>query len=154
MPPRRDTGRIRWTTAAPGDLADAVRDAVGDLSPLLGQVARNAEERLRDAYPVAVRAKVPERGGLAEEIIRGSTIRADVREYRGDLEMSIYVQHTSIKLYPINRGKIRHPVYGRRPLQIQPVPAGWWQDACDAAGRGLEDDLFVMLDTVAARVQP
>lgn len=153
MPPRKDTGRIRWTTAAPGDLADAVRDAVGDLSPLVGQVARNAEQRLRDAFPVAVRAKVPERGGLAEEVIRGSTIRADVRERRGDLEMSVFVQHTSIKLYPINRGRIAHPTYGRRPLQFQTAPGGWWQDACDAAGRGLEDDLITMLDTVAARVQ-
>lgn len=114
----------------------------------------NAEDRLRDSFPEAVRAKVPRAGGLADEIIRGASIRAEVRESRGELELSVYVQHPSIKLYPINRGKVRHKVYGRRPWQLQTVPAGWWQDACDAAGRGLEDDLFLLLDTAMSRVRP
>lgn len=142
MARRSSEGRLRWVSSTPADLAAALRAASDDLPRLLADVAKRADEHVRQELPAAVRANVPNRGGLADDIVRGTTTRTTVKESGGSFEVVTFAEHPSIKLYPINRGRVKHPTFGGRPWVVQTIPGGFWTEACRQSTRVVTDELI------------
>lgn len=137
------SGGIRWTGADPAAVAAAMDRAAEDVADGVRRVVREVPEALQRTFPDAARAKMPRRGGLADIVAR-----ADLTVEPGGSDDRPQVIATArgrgISLGPLNDGDLRHPVYGRTRGRwvSQRVPAGMWQDACDAAAQGSDDELL------------
>jgi len=141
---------IRWTGADPADVAAAMERCADDVAEGLARVVGDVPDALRRTFPDAARAKMPRRGGLAA-IVASSDLRIDPG---GTVEQPQVVATASgrgVSLGPLNDGDLRHPVYGRRRGRwvSQRVRSGMWQDACEAAAEGSDDELLQELRDAA-----
>ena len=121
------------------------------------------EQTFRPALKDATYAKIPKRGGLAE-IVATSKINV-VRRFGGSrpsmlLKLTRAIQGGTIDLRSINRGRLRHPVRqrkaemgsGRQVWVSQEIPAGFFDDATDAAGAETTRAMRLALHQAAADV--
>jgi hypothetical protein len=146
------SGGIRWTGATPADVKAAMDRCADDVTDAVGGVVRGVPDELRRTFPDAARAKMPRRGGLAA-LVASSDIEVDPGGTDDRPQVVATVAGRGISLGPLNDGDLRHPVYGHRKQRWarQRVPSGMWQDACDAAAEGADEELLQGLRD-AARV--
>lgn len=144
------SGGIRWTGADPADVAAAMDRAADDVTEGVRGVVRGIPDKLRSTFPDAARAKLPRRGGLAD-LIASSDLAVDEGGTAERPEVTVTANGRGVSLGPINAGDLRHPVHGRRRGRwvSQRVPSGFWQDACDAAAEGSDDELLEELRDAA-----
>lgn len=61
----------------------------------------------------------------------------------------------SVDLNELDQGRLKHPVYGNRKVWVtQPVKAGWWTDALNAAPvlNDVREEVVRVIGTVAAKL--
>ena len=144
------SGGIRWTGADPADVAAAMDRAAADVAEGVELVVRGVPDELRRTFPDAARAKLPRRGGLAD-LVAAADLVVDTGGAEGRPSVEVRADGRGIALGPLNAGDLRHPVHGRRRGRwvSQRVPSGFWQDACDAAAEGSDDELLEELREAA-----
>lgn len=142
------SGGIRWDGAGPAAAADALRHAADEVPEVVARVVRKIPDELKRTFPDAARRKMPRRGGLAD-IVAAADITA-VEDVSGDrVEVIATATSGRVDLGPLNAGDLRHPTYGRGRWVRQRVPSGMWQEACDDARKGTDDELLQDLREVA-----
>lgn len=144
------SGGIRWTGTDPADVAAAMDRCADDVTEGLRRVVRDVPDELQRTFPDAARAKLPRRGGLAELVARAD-LAVDVGGTDERPTVEVTANGRGIALGPLNAGDLRHPVYGRTRGRwvSQRVPSGMWQDACEAAAEGSDDELLQELRDAA-----
>lgn len=98
-----------------------------------GALKRELLRELRNAVKPAIpdvrasaRSRLPKAGGLADLI---ADSKMAVRTRLTGASAGVRLQATSpYAIGAINRGRLRHPVYGTKTLVVQKVDAGWWDD--------------------------
>lgn len=109
-----------------------------------------AVKPLKEAARDAARQRLPHRGGLAEKVAKSkfSTRRRSGR----DPGIKI-VAKDPIDLASIDRGRLRHPVFGNRRVWVnQSVPAGWFTDAMEKGAADVRRELLEVLGDVEKKL--
>lgn len=94
---------------------------------------------------------LPARGGLAAIIAR-SKISTKTRT-SGRLTGIKITSTSKHAVDEINRGVLRHPVYGRAKWVTQSVPAGWFTDPIEADAPEIRDAIQRVMQDVAAKLE-
>lgn len=58
-----------------------------------------------------------------------------------------------VDLPAINRGRVRHPVYGRSPWVLQRVQAGFWDRAVAASRAAVDREMQAVADDLHRRIE-
>lgn len=99
----------------------------------------------------AARVSLPNRGGL-NEWIAGAKFSVSTRSGK-DPAIRLSVQKRGHDLAALNRGRLRHPLYGnRRHWYLQQIRAGWFGEAMTGLAPGVRRDLVDVMDDVARRL--
>lgn len=103
--------------------------------PMRATAKRRAEEIL------------PHRGGLARRV---ASARMQTRLRTKGNETQVSVRATSqLSLRSIDRGRLRHPVFGNRNVWVnQPVTRGWWTDSMKKHAPDVRRELVKSLDDI------
>lgn len=127
-------------------VARRVRAAGGGLS---GEFRTGLQRAAAPAAAAARRAaaeELPQRGGLAERVA-GGTFTAKVRAGVGSAELTVTAD-AGMDLSAMDRGRLRHPTYGRPGSWVtQSIPPGWFTKRMEAeADRVVEPVVKAALD--------
>lgn len=117
-------------------LAARVRGRLREISKPLGEeVIREGSEGM------------PARGGLRDHLMTGGKVGVSI--LRSSLTIRLQ-ERSGIQLEPLNRGKLRHPTFGREPWVSQSVPAGSYSAAFlarrDEVAREVMDEMTQLLE--------
>jgi hypothetical protein len=111
-------------------------------------VNRVTEQLKQDARESALR-KLPRRGGLAERV---AGAKLSTRR-RGGRNPGIRVTASGMgQLGALDRGQVRHPVYGDEPWVVQQVTPGWFSEPMEAGRDDVARALEELLDDLAAQL--
>jgi hypothetical protein len=89
---------------------------------------------------------LPQRGGLADRVAKS---RMTTRR-RAGRNPGISIQAKGMpQLRAMDRGVVRHPVYGRGPWVTQRITPGWFTDPMEAGAAGVRRELLRVLDEAA-----
>lgn len=106
--------------------------------PVRGQVKANA------------RAILPQRGGAARLVARSSVT---TRGKAGKHPSVRIVAKNGINLYAVNRGILRHPLFGRRKhWYTTPVQPGWFTDPIERAKPHIQRELIEAMHDIAVKI--
>lgn len=136
-------------------LAHLARDlkAVGekDLRRELFRGIQRAAKPLKAAARQAALDELPAAGGLAERVA-GSKFSVRTRAGR-DPSVRV-VGAGDLDLRSLNRGRLRHPVYGHRSRWVdQAVPPGWFDNAMERTADGaVRDEVLHAIEVVRAKL--
>ena len=141
-------GGIRWEGGGPAAAARALERAQDDVREVVADTVRALPDALRRTFPDAARRKMPNRGGLAD-IVAGADLTVSESTTGDRVEVEVRASSGRVSLGPLNRGDLRHPVHGTGRWVSQRVPPGMWDDACDDARKGSDDELRQSIREVA-----
>jgi hypothetical protein len=140
------------TVTGADQLSQLARDlrAAGekDLRRELLRGIQRAGKPLKAAARTAALTELPSRGGLAERVA-GS--RWAVKTRTAGRGVGVRVTGAGdLDLRSLNRGRLRHPLYGKRGHWFdQPVPPGWFDDAMQvAADEHVRDEILAAITAV------
>lgn len=111
----------RMETLADGRISDAAGDALQASVPLVESSGRKGALAL------------PSRGGLAASASSSLPLRSELQ--RGETaSLTVKVLPGPVLKDPAsaNRGRLRHPTFGRTPFVVQLIQPGWWTNAMKA----------------------
>lgn len=119
---------------------------------------REFNRSLRDASKKPIsRAKsnasrLPHKGGLAEKVAKSRITQKNRLSARNP---TLAIQATNdVNLWRLDRGRIRHPVYGDRDKWVtQDVPSGWWSDAMKESEPEVRRGLAKTLDRIQRKLE-
>lgn len=126
-------------------------ELVGDLDELAsGRLERDLQEALEESAEEIVKAVaesaeliLPHRGGLAAQVARSRIV---TRVTRNGVTLTAVASS-------INRGIVRHPVFGRRGSTVtQRVRPGYFSRPFVAAEDAVQDRLTKVLERIIARL--
>lgn len=114
-------------------VARRLRD-IGDreLKRELFRGINRAVKPLKDEAAKGALQTLPRRGGLAAKVAK---VRVRVETRTGASTAGVQLRGTvaGMNLRAIDRGQLRHPVFGNREVwTVQSVPAGWWSRTLDS----------------------
>ncbi|HEV8569814.1 MAG TPA: hypothetical protein VGQ92_22465 [Actinoplanes sp.] len=133
-----------------GILARALRQAADkDLQRELAAGLNRAAVPLRAEAKASALAVLPRRGGLAARVAgaRLTTKRRGGRNPRVRIEAKGMPQ-----LRRIDRGSVRHLVYGHPPFVTQHVTAGWFTKPMEAGAPRVRAQMVRVLDEIARKI--
>lgn len=129
-----------------------------DLRRELLRSIQKASKPLKTGAKEAALEDLPKSGGLAERVaaskwststrlgVRSPSIRITGRGTAG-------VVSKQLDLNSLDRGRLRHLTYGRRPWKDQAVKVHWFSDRMELiADTTVRDDILSAVDTVAAKL--
>lgn len=134
-------------------LSKALKQA-GDkeLQRELSRGITDAMKPLRIAIKKSAMDTLPTRGGLDRRVSRSSfrTVRRGGSRIAGVR----LTAKNSLALGKLNRGTVRHPVFGNREVWVtQRVRPGWWDRPVDASAPQVRRDVIAAMDRVAKKVE-
>lgn len=130
----------RWASGLRKDLMRQIGRAVRD-SQVRPEVARSAL------------ASLPRRGGLADRVAAARVI-SRVRLAGQNVGVKVQARAKGADLGAINRGRVRHPVFGRAPLVTQAVRPGYFDRAMDSdVVDGVRAAVVDAIDDTARRLE-
>lgn len=95
---------------------------------------------------------LPKRGGLNAYVARSRTNLKPLAG-RGDAVVRLTTAKKGSDLRAINRGRLRHPVFGNRKVWVtQSVPAGWFQKSVESQHDEVRREVVKVLDEVAEKI--
>jgi hypothetical protein len=98
-----------------------------------GRLLDAAERGLEESVPTLVAApargvsRLPRTGGLAAQVAR-TKVTAEVSRLAGVRLQVNGEPGAVVDPGAINRGRVRHLTWGRKPWHVQLVPPGWFSD--------------------------
>jgi hypothetical protein len=113
-------------------------------------ISRAAKPLIADVR-ASFRDRLPKRGGLAERVAK-SKISAKRRMSGRSAGVRI-VGTNNYDLGSINRGRVRHLVYGHKPWINQKVQSNTWTDPLEAGAPVVEAQLEQVMYDVARKIQ-
>lgn len=134
------------------DLAKALR-AAGEsgkgLRRELLRAIREAAKPVKGDVQESWASRMPRRGGLA-----GRPLRLGARTRMAGARVGVRLVTTNgYDLQSINRGRLRHPVFGRSVYVDQAVPAGVITDPQERAAPDVRAELIEAIDRIRRRVE-
>ena len=128
-------------------LAAELAKLAASMETQLQTAVERAVQPLRQDIPSSARATLPRRGGLNQRIAASSI---SIRRGRGSLSV---ITSNGYQIQNIDRGQVRHPVYGNRGRWVsQTVSPNWWTKPITKAmpkiRRDVDRELQRILDQV------
>jgi hypothetical protein len=120
---------------------------------------RELNRSLRDASKKPIRLakanaaeRLPRKGGLAEKV---ATSRITQKNRLSAKNPTLAIQAANdVNLWRLDRGRIRHPVFGNRDKWVtQNITSGWWSDAMNEAAPEARRELAKALDRVQRKLE-
>jgi hypothetical protein len=135
-----------------GEVAKALKQA-GDKElrkELYSSLNRAAKPMVADAKKSAA-AKLPKSGGLNKRVAKA---RMSIRRRAGSRPSVKIVASGMSQLGLINRGRVRHLVYGRAPMVDQAIPEAkdWFTEPMQARAGEVRREIVKAIDTVARKL--
>lgn len=121
-----------------------------DLAKRLNKSINDAMKPLRQTLPQSARAKLPRRGGLAELVAR-SKIRTVRRNAGRSVGVRLRAENPD-NIRRIDKGQVRHRVYGHGPWVTQRVPPGWFTEPTEAGAPNARKQISAAVDATAAEI--
>lgn len=122
-----------------------------DLKRELTRAIERTVEPLRRELPLSALRTLPQRGGLAARVA-SSQISIDRRSTGRGSGLRVRARNP-YALRRIDKGIIRHPVYGNRRAWVkQRVEPGWFTNPIDAAVPAIRADIEKVMNALAARI--
>lgn len=123
-----------------------------DLRKELFRGFNRATKPLKEAAKDAARRELPKRGGL-NEWAASSRMATRTRTSGQNVGVRIVSTKKGHDLRSLNRGRLRHPLFGNRRFWFnQPVKTWWFDDAMKGKAGAVRKELVVVLDDVARKV--
>lgn len=111
-----------------------------------------AVKPLKQAAKASASSTLPSRGGLGKRVSRTSLPHAK----RGGAKnpgIRITAKPNAVKdPLRLDRGRARHPVYGRAPWVLQNVTPGWFSKPMGDGSPAVQSEIVTALDTVAVKI--
>jgi hypothetical protein len=112
---------------------------------------RNAAKPMALAIKDQARDDLPHTGGL-NEFVASASISPRTRTSGKSAGVRITGRKSGHDLDAINRGRVRHPVYGGPAWVTQSVQAGWWERGANSKADLVRRDLFNAMEDVASKI--
>jgi hypothetical protein len=112
---------------------------------------RAAARPMATSIKTEAAAVLPHTGGLNEWVAK-SPISPRTRTSGKNAGVRITGRKTGHDLEAINRGRVRHPVFGHNAWVSQSVDAGWWERGAMKQADTVRRDLLVAMERVAAKI--
>jgi hypothetical protein len=96
-------------------------------------------------------ADLPHTGGLNEWVAK-SSITPRTRTSGKSAGVRITGRKSGHDLEAINRGRVRHPVFGHNTWVSETVSSGWWERGALKQEDTVRRDLIVAMEEVAAKI--
>jgi len=110
-----------------------------------------ATRPLKQAAKASAASRLPHRGGLAQRVARS---RLSTRSRSGGTGLGIRIEAKGMdQLALIDRGTVRHPVYGRPPFVTQSVTPLWFTAPMWAGAPLVREELVQAIRRVAAKIE-
>lgn len=124
-----------------------------DLRRELLRAGRRMSAPIKAEVAASARTTLPRRGGLSTAVA-AAKVTAATRLSGRDVGVTFSTQWAGHDLEGIDRGLVRHPVYGnRRRWVAQPVRPGYWTRAFEGPGAAIAHELFLAaVDEIADRL--
>lgn len=91
--------------------------------------ADTKEQRRKIRDRIRTGSGLPQRGGLAKWLAGTPATSTHVERDRASIKLKLSKRGHDIAA--ANRGRLRHPVFGRRPWVTQDIASGWWESAAE-----------------------
>jgi hypothetical protein len=112
---------------------------------------QRAAKPMKLAAQQAARSKLPRRGGL-NEWVASSKFTVSVRSGKFPAAR-VTGKKSGHDLAALNRGRLRHPLYGDRGhWYTQQIDANWFSDAMAAQAPAVREEIVAILDDIARRI--
>lgn len=136
------------------NLATALKDAgAKDLQKELAAGLRRAVKPMRKEFQRGALGILPYRGGLAEQVVADTRYRTKVSVGKNP-SVRISASLPGHDLPAMDRGRLRHPVFGNRRNWVnQSVRPGWFTDSGTLAGQDARVEILKAIDQVAAKLE-
>lgn len=139
-------------------LKEAGPEGKGLRKELLKEI-RKAVEPAKDAARASAAADLPHRGGLAA-LIAGSKFTSRTKLGGRDVGVIISARHRKtggrpgmIALKAMDRGRLRHPVFGNRKVWVtQAVRPGWFTRPMEATAPAVRRDVLDAMEKTAEKI--
>ncbi len=113
---------------------------------------RKANKPIVAAIRDGIRERLPSRGGLADEVAR-ATISTRTKLTGRSVGVTMLGTKGKSKLERLNRGILRHPLYGNRShWYTQAVEPGWFDDSIREHLDVLRNNITDAMDAVADKL--
>lgn len=113
---------------------------------------RQGAKPLIEAARQSALDNLPQRGGLAQQVAE-THFAVRTRTSGGNPGVRI-VGPSTRHLKDMDRGKLRHPVFGHDDRWVtQAIKPGWWTDALNAHAPEVRVALIAVLDETARRIE-
>ncbi len=121
-----------------------------ELNAGLNRVSKPVREDMKASVP----ASLPSRGGLASLIHRKTSISARTRAGGRFAGVRLVAQAKGSDIASLNRGRLRHPVFGTRAWvnQTAGVDKGFLDEPFDKSKPEVTQAIYKVLDDVARKV--
>jgi len=128
-------------------VARALRD-LGDkeLSREVYRGLNRATIPLREDARRSAASRLPQRGGLADRVAKSKM----TTRRRAGRNPGITIRARGMpQLQGMDRGRVRHPVFGRGPWVTQRITPGWFTEPMEAGAPEVRRELLRVLDEAA-----
>lgn len=142
-----------------GVIARQARLAGGKILPDMRRSLSKLGLSAKKQVQAAVEAKMPKGGGYAGVLAKAIRVRTrtDLGFTTAGVVLATYADGKGARrdVSSLNRGILRHPVYGRRRgvWIAQRVPAEFWDDAMDATSDDAQQRVREVLDKTIERLK-
>ena len=135
------------------DLQKLARDlkAAGNVElrkELLRGIQQATKPIKQSIKPAALR-ELPKRGGL-NQVIAGSKVGVRTRTGKNPAVV-VVTKHVKHDVRALDRGILRHPVFGRDEWVTQRIPPDWWTNEMRRQEPQAARDVIAVLDSVAKK---
>lgn len=122
-----------------------------DLQRELSKGIAKALQPLRRELPRSARAKLPRRGGLADDVA-ASKLRTTRRTTGRAVGLRLTATNPD-NIRRIDKGEVRHKTYGHLPWVRQRVTPGWFTDPAEAAGPAARREVEAAMTDVIRKIE-
>lgn len=122
-----------------------------DLQRELSKAITASMKPLRTALPRSALAKLPRRGGLAKRVA-GSKLRNTRRNTGRAVGLRLTATNAD-NIRRIDRGEVRHPVFGHGPWQTQRVTPGWFTEPTQALAPQARAQVEAAMNEVTRKIE-
>ncbi len=141
------------------ELARDLDRAAAALRKDLPKVLRRASKPMVTAIRAEAKGSLPRHGGLGKYVAR-ATITTVVRTGADTTTLQLRGRRKQtrqggqlVDLPAINLGRLRHPVYGRRPWVTQPVRAGFWDRGAATGRPAVDREMQAAINDLRRRIE-
>lgn len=128
-------------------LAKRLKKAPKELRSELYVGINRAAKPLKNEVKASARTRLPKKGGLAKRV--AGTKIATKRRVAGNAAGVRLIGTSGYDIGSINRGRVRHLVYGHKPWVNQTVAPGFWSDPLKAGSSKVQQEIQDVMDKVA-----